>query len=364
MKITDIKVHALKPFGEIRNNNKWPLKKNVFNLIKVATDEGIEGYAMSSLTGGNATALESSIKWIKEALIGQDPFDREKIYYELNFGGSFFRVNRFFNSAIDCALWDIAGKKLGLPIYKLIGGYRDKIRAYASSLAYPAIDDYLKIMHEAEDSGFTAFKIHGFGDVIEDIELCEAARAEFPNMDLMLDSLAAYDRQGALKVGRALDRLNFYWYEDPMREEDIEGHVLLRSKLDTPIAGTEHNQVGFLDYPNVVLKGACDIVRTFGDYMGGITPMIKTARFCEALFIKNEPHSFGPTLVQAAHFHIMLSIRNCDFFESPVPEGVFDAGMKDTIRVQKDGYVYAPTKPGIGYDLDWDYIDRETERVF
>ncbi|HYE84583.1 MAG TPA: enolase C-terminal domain-like protein [Clostridia bacterium] len=364
MKITDVKVHALKPFGAIKNNNQWEVKKNVFSFVRVITDEGIEGCGVSSLTGGNPMALESSINLIKSVLIGKDPLDRERIYYELNFTGSFFRINRFFNSAVDCALWDIAGKSLGLPVYKLLGGYRDKIRAYASTLAYSTVDEYVRLGHVCEDAGFTALKLHGFNEPDRDIELCEAMRSEFPHMDLMLDSLCAYDRAGAVRVGRVLDRLNYYWYESPLREEDIEGHCMLRRKLDVPIAGTELNQIGFLDYPEYITRGAVDIVRTFGDYIGGITPMIKTAHLCEAHHIKNEPHSFGPTLVQAAHFHIMLAIRNCDFFESPVPEGVFDAGMKDTIRVQKDGMVYAPTKPGLGYEIDWDYIDNETDRVF
>jgi L-alanine-DL-glutamate epimerase-like enolase superfamily enzyme len=91
--------------------------------------------------------------------------------------------------------------------------------------------------------------------------------------------------------------------------------------------------------------------------------MIKTAHLCEAHHVKNEPHSFGPTLVEAAHFHVMLAIRNCDFFESAFPEGIFTAGMKDRIRVE-NGYAYAPTKPGLGYDADWDYINDHTDRVF
>jgi L-alanine-DL-glutamate epimerase-like enolase superfamily enzyme len=363
MKITDLKVYVLKPFGAIKNSNSWEVKQNVFSFIKIFTNEGINGVSISSLTGGNPTALESSIGFIKKLLIGKDPLDRELIYYELNFTGSYFRINHFFNSAIDFALWDIAGKAAELPVYKLLGGFRDKLRAYASSLAYPDIDIYLKVIQESKDKGYTAFKIHGFNDAHRDIELCEAARGAFPDMDLMMDSLCAYDRAGAVKVGRVLDKLNFYWYESPLREEDIEGHCMLRRKLDTPIAATELNMIGFLGYPEYILKGAVDIVRTFGDYIGGITPMIKTAHLCEAHHIKNEPHSFGPTLVEAAHFHIMLAIRNCDFFESAFPEGIFTAGMKDFIRVE-NGYAYAPAKPGLGYDADWDYINDHTERVF
>ena len=364
MKIVDLKVHAIKPFGSVRNNSRWKKKKNVFSFVKITTDEGVEGCAVSSLPGGNPMALESVIEFIKPEIIGKDPLDRELIYYILNFTGPFFRINRFFNSAIDCALWDIAGKAAGMPIYKMLGAYRDKIPAYASTLSYDTIEEYIALAHECADAGFVAYKIHGFNEPDKDIELCEAVRAEFPKMELMLDSMGCFERDGALKVGRALERLNFRYFESPIREEDIEGHCMLRRKLDIPISGTELNLYGFLGYPDNITRGAVDIVRTFGDYIGGITPMVKTAHLCEAHHLKNEPHSFGPTLVQAAHLHVMLAMRNCDFFEVSVPQGVFDAGMKDVIRVEKDGMIYAPTKPGLGYDIDWDYINENIDRVF
>ena len=290
--------------------------------------------------------------------------DREGVHQKLFFNGSFFRLNRFFFSAIDFCLWDIAGKAFEQPIYKVAGGYRETLRAYASSMAYTTIEEYLEDVQKAADLGFTAFKLHGFNVAKKDIELCEAVRAKFPKMDFMLDCLCAYNLKEALAVGRVLDRCGFYWYEDPMREENHEGYAILRQKIDTPVASTELNQIGLLDYQNFIKMKSTDIVRTFGDYMGGITPMLKTAHMCEAFFLKCEPHSFGPALIQAAHFHVMLSIHNCDFFEAPVPEGILDFGMKEGIKVDKKGYVSAPTKPGIGYDIDFDWIDDNLDRIF
>jgi L-alanine-DL-glutamate epimerase-like enolase superfamily enzyme len=81
---------------------------------------------------------------------------------------------------------------------------------------------------------------------------------------------------------------------------------------------------------------------------------------CEGFNVNCEPHSYGSTLSQAAHLHVMLAIRNCDFFELPVPVGIFDVGMKDTIRIADDGCVHAPTKTGLGYDIDWDAVDNLT----
>ena len=364
IKITDIKVHALKPFGELNNINGWEKRKNVFSFIQVFTDDGIEGCSISSLTGGTPNTLENSLDMIKKTLVGKDPFDREKIYYELNFPGSNFNKNKYFNSALDFALWDIAGKAFNVPVYKLMGGFRNRVRAYASSLAHSDIDSYLQVIRTAEERGFTAYKIHGFREPKKDIELCEACRAAFPGMDFMMDTMYDFDRASALKVGRVLDKLDFVWYECPIRDDDLEGLRLLRRKLDTPIAAGEVNLLGFPAFSEYITSGAVDILRSFGDHIGGITPMLKAAHLCEAHNLKNELHSYGPTLVEAAHLHVMLAIRNCDFFEAADAEGMFTVGMKDTITVAPDGYVYAPQKPGLGYDVDWDYISDHIERVF
>jgi L-alanine-DL-glutamate epimerase-like enolase superfamily enzyme len=364
VKISEVKVYCIKPFGSVKNSNSWAARKRIYNFVKVVTDDGLEGCALNGLGGSDPSVyLASNIKRIRETVVGKDPFDRENIYMELNFSGSPFHVNRIWNSMIDIALWDIAGKAANLPIYKLVGAYRDKVRAYASTLAYPAIEDYINLGRECRELGFTAYKLHGFNEVKKDIELCEAVRAEFPDMDLMLDSLCSYDRKGALEVGRVLDRLGFYWFESPLREDDLEGHRILRQKLDIPISSTELELTGFIGYPKYIQRGATDIVRPFGDAIGGITPMLKTAHLCEAHHIKIEPQSFGHTLVQAPHLHISLVSANCDFHEAPVPEREFMPFMKDGIHVQKDGFVYAPTKPGLGYDIDWEQIEREVDYV-
>ena len=363
MKITDIKVHVIKPFGALKNVNGWETKKYVYSYVQVLTDVGIDGWALSALTGGSPLALESSIQWIKKSIVGMDALNREQVYRELHFGGSFFRLNRFFSSAIDFCLWDIAGKAFGVPVYQLIGGFRDKIRAYGSSVAYDNIEEYLDDVQKAADQGYTAYKLHGFNNLAEDIQLCEAARERFPAMDFLIDTLCYYDRKDALTLGRVLDRMNFVWYEDPLREEDHEGWRMLRSKLDLPLANGEMDQLGFLNYQNYITQKSADIIRPFGDYMGGITPMLKTAHLCETFFIGFEPHSFGPSMVQIAHLHVMLAVPSCTFFEIPVPEGFYDHGMKDGLHVDKDGYIHAPTEPGLGYQLDFDWIANNTERV-
>jgi len=117
---------------------------------------------------------------------------------------------------------------------------------------------------------------------------------------------------------------------------------------------------GLRGYPKYLSGHVVDSIRSVGDWIGGISAMRKAAGLCEAFNTKYEPHSYGTTLVQAAHLHVMLAIHNCDLFEIPVPQGILDVGMKDVIRCTSDGYVEAPTKPGLGYDIDWDAIQKLT----
>jgi len=175
----------------------------------------------------------------------------------------------------------------------------------------------VKLAHEYCAEGFTAFKLHAWGDARRDIEVCRAVHAAVGgSMDLMLDPVNAYNRREVFEVGGA---------------------------------------------PYLIAQ-AVDSERAIGDWVGGISAMRKTAHLCEAFGINYEPHSYGSTLIQAAHFHVMLSVHNCELVELLVPTGILDMGMKDTLRVGPDGYVPAPTKPGLGYEIDEDEIDNLTER--
>ena len=364
MKIEDVRVNVLKPISKpFVWREGWPPVQIQNCVVRVISDTGIEGSVISWVVtaGEMKEALYERVGY-KEFLKGKDPWDREYLLQEMTaLTGPANRPASY----IDMALWDLCGKAVGLPVYKLLGAYRDKIRAYASTVTLSKPEDYGDFALQCREEGFTAFKLHAYGVPEKDIAACRAARtAVGDTMDLMLDPVNAYDRLGAMRVGRVLDELDFYWYEAPIRDEDIDGYVLLRRSLKTPIAGTETVQTGLVSYPQWVKAGAVDQIRSVGDFIGGITAMKKVAGFCEAHGLKYEPHSYGTASVQAAHMAVMLAIRNCDFVEIPVPQGILDVAAKDVIRVAKDGYVYASQKPGLGYDPDWDAVKELTVEEF
>jgi len=355
MKIKDLKVHLLKeqrlPYRPYRMS--W-------SLIRVLTDEGIEG---NYFVENRWVAEEIARRFLadKDKLVDIDALDRGKIEKLWSaFPYDYDPLNNHVLCAIDVCLWDIAGKYFKVPIYKLLGSYREKVLAYASTQTYREVEEYVNVSLECQKKGYKAIKIHPTQNWKRDILVCKAVReAVGDEMTLMLDPVSAYNRDEALKVGREIEKLNFYWYEDPIPTTDVNGLADLCRSLDIEVLIGERIQ-SIYGYTEYIRRHATDALRCVAEELGGISPVIKIAHLAETHGMKCEPHSWGHTLIQAAHLHVMLAINNCDFFELPIPEGVFDVGMKDVIRIDKDGYVRAPKKPGLGYDIDWEEIKKMT----
>jgi L-alanine-DL-glutamate epimerase-like enolase superfamily enzyme len=357
MKITSVKAHLLKPLDySFRWKEEWPARQLEHVLMRIGTDSGLEGHCITWLQSHAET--EGAMAKLRAALIGRDPHEVEAISYKLT---DSLQTPTPVASTVDICLWDLLGKHHGEPIYRLLGAARNRIQAYASTVMYDTVPEYVKCAEECYEQGFRAFKLHAFGVPDKDIEVCRAVHKAFGGkMHLMLDPVNAYDRLGAFKVGKVLEELDFYWYEAPIADSDLVGLADLTRSFRIPITATESVAGGLREYPKYLSGHVVDSVRSVGDWIGGITAMKKSAALCEAFNAKYEPHSYGTTHVQAAHFHVMLAIHNCDFLEIPVPQGILDLGMQDVIRCGKDGWVDAPTKPGLGYEVDWAQIQRLT----
>ena len=335
-------------------------RKAQANLVQIFTDEGIEG---DYLAGGRRAAgrgvADMVVEVLKPTLIGKDPFDRESIWHSM-VNQPLGAVSMNAVGAIDVALWDIAGKATGLPVYKLLGGYRDKVRAYASILARDSLKDYGDYAKTLVAQGYTAIKLHVRGTPKEHIEICRATRdAVGDKVDLLLDSNCRYDRREAIMVGRAIEKLNFYWYEEPLVNTDIEGYREICQALDIPVAAAETlyyaNPSHFTPY---LADHIADIVRT--DAERGITLAKRVADMCDSFGLKCELHSWGYAVCQFANLQVMGAIRNCDFFEKMEPGKLFDVCVKNTIDIDKEGFVHLPTKPGLGVELDFNEIKKRT----
>lgn len=362
MKITGISVQLVEPGLKMTFADR--LLTNICNVVvRVQTDEGIEGVAGSTTYLG-AQAVASAVAELRPLLVGEDPLYRERIWQRL-MEVSIIVFPPHAIAVLDCALWDLAGKAAGLPVYKLLGAQRDALPAYASSQTYESLAAFQSEVGMMLERGFRAIKLHCWGDPDRDIELFTAVREQVGSkVALMVDAVGSYSLPDAMRVGRALERLNFEWFEMPVRDQSIHAYQVLADALDIPVTSGEVHTYGFQEAGNYIRSRAWDIVRIDAGISGGITATKKAAALAEAFGLRCEIHSFGYTLAQAANLQVMGSVSNCRYFEYPMPFGAYGAGMRDEIDLEADGTVRVPAKPGLGVEVDWERMDALTVARF
>lgn len=325
---------------------------------------GLEGHAF----GGS----EQLVQAVRRQITGRDPFMREQLTTVLR------RAQRLDRGAltdsglgvVDQALWDLAGKAVGLPVYKLLGGAREQVPAYASTMCgddapggLNSPEAYADFASRCVAEGYRAVKLHTWmppygPDLDRDIAACQAVRqAVGPDIHLMLDPFHDYTRAEALRLGRAIEELGFHWMEEPMNEYSVSSYVWLCDNLDLPICGPESAAGGLQTRAEWIVRGAADILRT-GLEHGGITHIMKTAHLCEAFHLRVELHGGG-----AGALHALAAM--------PVPGEYYERGLlhpqldfdaeKPWLRspvdaIDAQGSIRLPASPGLGLDIDWDYI--------
>jgi len=337
--------------------------------LRVHTDSGVTGeYVLVTSTSPD------QIETFANYLIGRDAFRRERHWSEIKRG--LRKYDRMGIGPLDIALWDIAGKVYDAPIHELLGTYRERLPAYASTFhaddagGLDSPEAYADFAEQCQELGYGGFKIHGWGgsdanrSVEKEIATIHAVGERVGDtMDLMVDPACELETfADALKVGRACDGEEFFWYEDPFRDAGISQHAhrKLRQKIDTPILQTEHVR-GLETHTDFVANEATDFVRADPEYDAGITGAMKVAHAAESFGLDVEYHAPGP-----AHRHCMAATRNSNYYEMalvhpkvelPTPP-VYAGEYTDALdAVNSDGTVPVPDGPGLGVDYDWDYIE-------
>jgi L-alanine-DL-glutamate epimerase-like enolase superfamily enzyme len=336
------------------------------HVLTVETDAGITG----EYAGGSGIAY-AQVGMVAPYLIGKDALTRELIWNDLK--RALRKQDRFGIGPIDIALWDIAGKAYDAPIYELLGGFRTKLPAYASTYhgdengGLDSPEAFAEFAVRCRDMGYPAFKIHGWGNgpIAREVAAVLATReAVGAGMDLMIDPACEYETfADALKVGRACDEANYFWYEDPYKDGGVSSfaHRKLRQLIRTPLLLGEHVR-GLEPHVDQIVADGTDFVRADADYDGGITGVMKLAHAAEGFGLDCEIHAPG-----AAHRHCMASIRNTNYYELGLVAPGLDAKRDhchvyaddyadDLDSVDDEGCVPVPTGPGLGVTLDWDWI--------
>jgi L-alanine-DL-glutamate epimerase-like enolase superfamily enzyme len=384
MKIKDIRTIALSyrcdpPYGSAGG---MQARRGAL-LVEVETDAGIVGIGEAGLGGGaTATVIE---KDLKPLLVGEDPLMIEALWQKM-----FARTRQYGRrgvvmhgiSGIDIALWDIAGKVAGLPVYKLLGACRDRVEAYASGGFYQEGKGVDGIAGEAESyraRGFKGMKMKigrnpstgshlrhlaanaAMCEVEPEIDVARVAAVRHAlgkHAKLMVDVNCAWSPAFAIEMGRALEPYNLYWIEEPVATDDIDGSAQVAAALATPIAGYE-TEMGLYGFRELVTRNAVDIVQCDVAWTGGFSEGKRIAAFAQAHHKMVAPHAFAGAVLLVASLHYAASIPNALALEwDQNPNGLRDELLKENLRLESDGTVKPPERPGLGIELDRNAVDR------
>lgn len=347
-----------------------PGRKLRFGVLSVTTDEGITGHNFAFRPGPDVLAQLGDIA--RAELIGQDPLDIGAIWGRI---GSLRGADPCIQGILDVALWDIAGKAADLPVYRMLGAVRQKLPTYASSWVHTDPATYVEEALAYQAQGLRGYKLHPptqwrkfTGEdvpVSADISVCAALReAVGPDYPLFLDSAWAYTYAEAVKVGRAIQDLDYVWYEDPLPVDDINGYLRLKQALHIPLMATELTGGGLTALAPWAAQRATDYLRGDVVLKGGITGMMKIAHLAEAFHLNCELHDAYDAMNNLATLHVGLAINNCEWFEiiAPHEPGSYDLehlnmGLARPQEIDAEGYIHAPTDPGLGIAPDWDLLD-------
>lgn len=340
--------------------------------IRIDTDIGLSGEYMSIAPGPYG-----QIQQFASFLIGKDATHRELFYNQAK--TILRKQDKMGIGPIDIALWDLAGKLHDAPIYRLLGGYREKLPTYASTYFADDVagglnspEGYADFAQQCLEMGYKGFKIHSWGakagaNIKREIDTVHAVGSRVGGkMALMIDPCCVYETfADTLAVGKACDEENFFWYEDPMRDSGVSlyAHKRLKSMIKTPLLQGEHLHL-VEAHTDMAIAEATDFWRADPEYDGGITGTMKVARAAEGFGMDLELHIAGP-----AQRHCMAAMRNSNFYEmglvhpklpnTSISPPMYSCGYTDELKsIDANGYVEVPKGPGLGVEYDWKGIKK------
>jgi D-galactarolactone cycloisomerase len=368
MKITAVKCYVLKhPMTRPAGPANFYFRVRTAVIIKIESDTGHTGWGETVGLPGLKSIIEEHYA---PMLIGRDPREHRSIWRELwgqNFG------NGVALGGVDIALDDLRGKILGVPVAELYGGrLREKVPVYASAMNYieglDPLDYYPREAEELLGQGFRAMKMRiGGQPIAKDLKAIEAVRNVVgPDVKLMADGNGAYSIGTAIEMGRQLERLKFYWFEEPLpqRTPDYAGYEVLTAKLDIPIAAGEGITArgGFKD---AIVRRVMTIVQPDVALAGGINECLFVAELARLWGIQCMPHTWAGGIVNAASVHFLSLLPDASWgrtTETPMLEyDRVENPFRDHLLVRsieiKDGLATVPRAPGLGIEVDEERLD-------
>lgn len=377
MKITNVEIIVLEAPGAYSAPTAAEEAYGIKYLavVRVTTDAGITGYADIETQPHVARAIVEApsegavpgFEGLKHVLIGEDPFEVERLWQKMYMASVYYgRRGAAIQviSGIDIALWDIMGKAVGKPVYKLLGGgYRTKVRAYASTLFRPEVSAMEQACKRYLDEGFTAVKF-GWGvfgkDAERDVELVAAARRVLGDKNDLLVDAGWYIRRSpkeAVALVRRLEPYRPFFVEELLHPEDYDGYAQLAAAVDTLIACGEQESTEW-GFQALIERGKVDVVQPDISRCGGFTVARKIVHMAERHNRLCIPHAWTSDLLTAASLHLNAFMQRSVFIEFNVTRSPLSRSLcRNPIRLA-EGYVDVPQEPGLGVAVDEGAIDK------
>ncbi len=359
MKITSITITHHRLTFEPPFRASWDSRPRTHwdaTIVRVATDEGLVGIGSGDLMLG--------FEGHEHLFVGQDPLALERHYRVL--ANLSFHYGRCW--PLDLALWDLAGKLLEQPCYKLLGGLSDRVRAYASSGTLRSPREMAETARRYLEQGFPAMKVRFHrGDWRDDIEALEAIRDEVGD-DLVLmvdcnqgwrmpwDTAQPWSLKDAIDVARELEELDVYWMEEPLHRADYDGMTALRQAVDLRIAGGEMTREPH-ELRTLIQRGCVDVLQPDAALVGGITGLRRIGQMALDHGMVFTPHTWGNGIGLIANAHLVAGCTGAPFLEFPYDPPEWDLDRRDymlaePVTVDADGWIVLPDRPGMGFELD------------
>ena len=361
MKITDMRLESYRWTKPVpQSNGKHTYTHDGQDFVFIDTDEDITGVGLLGNPHISSAINEAIFEYYKESVIGEDPFCNEKIWDELwepKISGRRGLTTRVI-SGIDIALWDIKGKASNQPVYKLLGGFTNKVPVYIAGGYYEdgkGLKELQEEMLTSVNMGADAVKIKiGGVSINEDIERVKAVREAIgPNVKLLVDANCAYRFYEAIEISKKMEPYDIFWFEEPIPPDDYKGHRLISEATTIPVATgeNEYTKYGFRD---LIESRSAAILQPDALIMGGVTEFMKVAAQAQAHNLPIAPHG-----KQEVHIHLLCAIPNGLILEYYREEThpLYDQMYEFTIKVEK-GFVSPPELPGFGIIPKMDVLEQ------
>ncbi len=359
--IVRVRVHAVAPAG----NGAVPV---VDNILRLTAANGLEGWASSAsdpsaLGGGPDRSLADRLRAIAPQVLGASALEREAVSERLLRACGDPRKRA--ESAIDIALWDLAARAAGEPLWRLLGGARDRIAACALAPAFDDIDACVAFVGDLAARGYRAVKLRAERDPGRDLAMAGAVHAAHgARMAFMLAAGRRYDLGTAVRIGRRLAELGFVWFEAPFPDEDVAAYAELRRAAGVPVVPAGDTLTDLGTPRDGIAAGAWSRLRTGPAHNGGVSATARAMGLAAAHGTTVELRSHGSGAPRLAALHLALGLGNCGWFERPAPGA---DGRRETVplpEIDGEGCMSAPAGPGLGAIPEWDRIEADAFLTF